>query len=689
MKKIFSLFLFILIVISAFSSSLSVIGANETSQLEKIISFAKSKIGSTEYAGRCQAFVYWCYKAGGIDNGSASSAIAAWEKWGVSTSRDIPVGACVYFNENVGSEYGHVGLYIGNNTMIHSRASVGKVVESTLTWFFNNNCYLGWGWQGGVQPTGSVVPSTITDYYKLTAPDGVQTVRENYSTSSNAVIDIPTGNIVCVTKYSPDGKWGYVTYNGKSGWIKLYYVEQVDSPASSVNKDYYKLTAPDGVQTMRTSYSTSSAAILDIPAGNIVCVTKYSPNGEWGYVTYNGQSGWIKLYYVEPHTVHTYGAWKTTKTATCTAAGMQKRTCSCGVFETQSTSALGHNYSLTFTVDTPATCTTVGVKSKHCTRCAEKNEVTAIPATGHAYGSWQIVATAGCTSTGSQKRVCSTCSHTEYKTISALGHNYSTSWTADKVATCTTSGSKSHHCTRCTAKSDITTIAATGHTWSDWTVTKQATYEATGTKVRQCTTIGCSAQETTVIAQLSLDGHTHDFDEWVTQTAATCDQGGMQKHTCSICKSVETRELTALGHVFGDWMVEKVAECTENGMQKRICSNCREIETLSLPALGHSFEDWIEKNAATQDREGLWERKCCNCSTVETQNTPKLADSDSDSNIDFSAEPTTSPNLIHNQQANNEENGNVNLTTVIIVCTVIIVATLGTMIFLIVLKKKS
>ena len=40
---------------------------------------------------------------------------------------------------------------------------------------------------------------------------------------------------------------------------------------------------------------------------------------------------------------------------------------------------MGHDYSKEFTIDKPATPTETGSKSKHCTRCDEKTEVTVIP----------------------------------------------------------------------------------------------------------------------------------------------------------------------------------------------------------------------------------------------------------------------------------------------------------------------
>ena len=122
----------------------------------------------------------------------------------------------------------------------------------------------------------------------------------------------------------------------------------IDNPVTNVT-DHYKLTSPDGYQTIRKEASTSSANLGSINTGNIVCVTKYSSDSKWGYITYNGVSGWIRLYYVEKTgSTHSYGSWYTKTSATCTSGGTEERKCSCGVTESRSTSALGHNYGSTY-----------------------------------------------------------------------------------------------------------------------------------------------------------------------------------------------------------------------------------------------------------------------------------------------------------------------------------------------------
>jgi hypothetical protein len=53
--------------------------------------------------------------------------------------------------------------------------------------------------------------------------------------------------------------------------------------------------------------------------------------------------------------------------------------------ETKVVEKLVHDYEDEWTTDLEPTCSTVGSKSHHCTRCDEKEDVTVIPAVGHTY----------------------------------------------------------------------------------------------------------------------------------------------------------------------------------------------------------------------------------------------------------------------------------------------------------------
>ena len=335
-----------------------------------------------------------------------------------------------------------------------------------------------------------------------------------------------------------------VEYNHKRTWnrwstIKAYRSNSYSSissgqtPSETKVEDYYKLTSPDGYQTVRASASTSSENVGTLYKGDIVCVTKYNSDRTWGYIEKGSIKGWIRLYYIESHS-HSYSSWSTTKAATCTAEGSKKRSCACGKTETATITKLGHDYSSSWTIDKAATCTEKGSKSYHCSRCSAKKSVTE---------------------------------------IAAAGHSYSSSYTVDKAATCTQSGTKSKHCAKCSARTNITTINALGHNWGEFTVTAEATTQKQGTAVRKCKAAGCGATETKTLPKLATDGHTHSFGEWTVKTEATCLKDGVQQRSCKTCSQIEEQTISATGHSFGEW-----SNADSKGNITRECEICGETQ---------------------------------------------------------------------------------------------------------------
>lgn len=121
-----------------------------------------------------------------------------------------------------------------------------------------------------------------------------------------------------------------------------------------------------------------------------------------------------------------------------------------------------HAWNSSFTIDTPATCTTPGEKSIHCANCSATKDVTAIPALGHTGG------TATCTDAA----ICSVCG-VSYG--APLGHLPSEAYSFD-------SESHWHECTRCSEKLDLA-----DHISDGGVVTKPATATETGVKTYSCT----------------------------------------------------------------------------------------------------------------------------------------------------------------------------------------------------------
>ena len=208
--------------------------------------------------------------------------------------------------------------------------------------------------------------------------------------------------------------------------------------------------------------------------------------------------------------------------------------------------ALGHDYETKWTTDVDPTCTTVGSKSHHCSRCDGKTDISEIPANGHSYGGWYEIKAPTCTESGTAEHECLLChykelrttdekGHTnaaavvenkvdatciadgsydsvvycsvckaelsrEAKTIDELGHDYVTEWTEDVAPTCTTAGSKSHHCSRCDDKANVTVVPENGHKYGEWYETKAPESESKGEERRDCE--NCDHYETREIEAL-------------------------------------------------------------------------------------------------------------------------------------------------------------------------------------------
>ena len=129
-------------------------------------------------------------------------------------------------------------------------------------------------------------------------------------------------------------------------------------------------------------------------------------------------------------------------------------------------------------------------------------------------------------------------------------------------------------------------IECTIHTFGDWVITEEATCTAEGTQTRTCSV--CGTVETQTIAAL---GHTEVIDKAV---AATCTKTGLTegKH-CSVCNTViKAQEVVpAKGHTE---VVDRAvpATCTETGLTEgKHCAVCGLIftEQKTVPAKGHNY----------------------------------------------------------------------------------------------------
>lgn len=181
---------------------------------------------------------------------------------------------------------------------------------------------------------------------------------------------------------------------------------------------FYKIHITNGIG-VNVDYNTYQDNFADL--------AYYSPcrlkSGETYYIhiTAEADNPTVSVVPMEMCESHTFGDWKITKTATCTATGIEMRECTvCGEQETRTTPVLNHSYK--WITDKAATCTQEGSRHEECTDCKIIGKTERVKATGsHTMGSWKVIKEATALSTGVQERICSICGGAkETKSIAKL-----------------------------------------------------------------------------------------------------------------------------------------------------------------------------------------------------------------------------------------------------------------------------
>ena len=134
-------------------SSLNFSNETATEEQKKVVVVAtnSAEYGIPASKGYCQAWVADVYQVAVGNRGYAASALAAGRLWSVSTDwSQIQVGATVYGYSS--SQYGHVGIYIGNGMVAHN---IGGVKIETLNDWVDNYKGVFWGWENGKNLSGN------------------------------------------------------------------------------------------------------------------------------------------------------------------------------------------------------------------------------------------------------------------------------------------------------------------------------------------------------------------------------------------------------------------------------------------------------------------------------------------------------------------------------------------------------
>lgn len=313
------------------------------------------------------------------------------------------------------------------------------------------------------------------------------------------------------------------------------------------------------------------------------------------------------------------------KTPTCTTTGLDVKKCTntgCTFVESKTLPVV---HDAKWTPITQVTCTTDGKQRGTCKKCG-MDVIETIPATGHTVAndsSWRVTKSATCTAEGTKSATCDTCGKTATKSIPATGHNEVVK-TAAVAATCTTEGkTESKHCSRCKLVTvEAEKIEKLAHTYTEWVVTTAATCQVAGLEKATCTV--CKTETTRSVEKLD---HT---EETIAAVPATCTTAGSTAGTkCKVCGTVlkATTEVAALGH---DFVLDKTLSvdptCDTAGREAGKCSRCDATKDEIIDALGHT-EVILEGTPADCINPGVKEGKqcsVCNRVLVDKEPTPAL-----------------------------------------------------------------
>ena len=202
----------------------------------------------------------------------------------------------------------------------------------------------------------------------------------------------------------------------------------------------------------------------------------------------------------------------------------------------------------------------------------------------HSFGDWTVESAATCTENGIKTRTCTNCGRLERQEIPALGHDYA-EWVVTTEPTCTETGVETGTCIRCGA-TETRTVKALEH--------DLVHHDA---MAPSCTEIGWEAYDTctrcdyTTYKEIPALGH--DYAERVVTTEPTCTETGVETGTCARCGATGERETAALGHAVDEWTVMTEPTCTEPGVETGICTRCGETLIRVIEALGHEYKNGV------------------------------------------------------------------------------------------------
>ena len=290
-------------------------------------------------------------------------------------------------------------------------------------------------------------------------------------------------------------------------------------------------------------------------------------------------------------------------------------------------------------VETEATCSAKGVKTRVCSRCGEKQskDIDKLP---HEYGKWTVESEPTCTEEGQRSRKCQVCGYVDKQAVKKLPHEYG-EWTILWEPTCTEEGQRSHVCQVCGYK-ESTSIPKLPHEYSEWSISVPATDHSSGMRAHTC--LNCGYTEETAYDPEGTLRPKAKGQEVREMQQLLADQGYMKARAVDGSFGSATQKalkrfqkdqglepdgiawpqtLKRLKHEFGPWTIVTPLTRTGDGERVRTCTDCGYEQRETFPA-APAFVRKQRKNNGVKGVQGMLNDLGYNAGRADGAYGPKL-----------------------------------------------------------------
>ena len=170
-----------------------------------LFSWAFRELGGYMYHGSNTMWDKYCDKKGELKSGKREDG------------QTLKPGTAVFCHNKDTGKRGHVGLFVGDGTVIEAAGAKQGVITSKIT----ATKWVEWGELKGVDYGGK--PEPVPEGYAIVTGKNLA-LRQGPSTSCKVITRAPTGSSVKIT--DPPSDWEYVTYSGKKGYMMKKYLKE-------------------------------------------------------------------------------------------------------------------------------------------------------------------------------------------------------------------------------------------------------------------------------------------------------------------------------------------------------------------------------------------------------------------------------------------------------------------------------